>query len=81
MLNMSGYSNSAKGNSPSRKSWKWMLIDAAIIGAIASFAGIGGGGPTLATLWIAFKAFGLSFFMQLAVERGLKRPPPDEPTS
>jgi len=80
MLNMSGYSNSAEGSSSSRKSWKWMLIDAAIIGAIAAFAGIGGGGPTLGTVWIAFKAFGLSFFMQLAVERGLKRPPPDEPT-
>ncbi len=74
MLNMSGYSNSAPGATSSRKTWKWMLVDAAIIGAIASFAGIGGGGPTLDTVWIAFKAFGLAFFIQLAVERGLKRP-------
>lgn len=78
MLNMSGRNNAAIADSNGRKKWTWMLIDAAIIGAIAAFAGIGGGGPTVETMWIAFKAFGLAFFMQLAVERGLKRPQPTE---
>lgn len=50
-----------------------MLVDSAIIAGIAAFAAIGGGGPTWDTLWIAFKAFGAGFLLQLAVERGLKR--------
>lgn len=76
MLNMTGQENGVINTAEGRKAFKWMLADAAIIGAIAAFAGIGGGGPTWATLWIAFKAFGLAFFMQLAVERGLKKPTP-----
>jgi len=77
MLNMSGRTEGATTSTNGRKAFKWMLIDAAIIGAIACFAGMGGGGPTWDTLWIAFKAFGLAFFMQLAVERGLKKPSPE----
>lgn len=52
-----------------------MLVDAAIIGAIAVFAVIGGAPPTWDTAWVAFKAFGAAFVIQLAVERGLKRAP------
>lgn len=77
MLDMHGKKGSAITVSNDRKTWTAMLIDAGIIGAIAAFAGIGGGGPTIDTLWIAFKGFGLAFFMQLAVERGLKRPAED----
>uniref|UniRef100_A0A6H1ZXS5 Holin n=1 Tax=viral metagenome TaxID=1070528 RepID=A0A6H1ZXS5_9ZZZZ len=50
-----------------------MLIDSCIIGGIAAFAAIGGNAPNWETLWIAFKAFGISFLMQLAIERGIKR--------
>jgi len=75
MLDMHGKVASASSAVNGRKTWKAMIIDAAIIGAIAAFASIGGEGPTLDVLWTVFKAFGLSFFMQLAVERGLKRPP------
>lgn len=77
VLDMHGAKASANTPKDTRKTWNAMLIDAAIIGAIAAFAGIGGGGPTIDTLWIAFKGFGLAFFMQLAVERGLKRPTPE----
>lgn len=77
MLDMHGANASVTPTKDSRKTWTAMIIDAAIIGAIAAFAGIGGGGPTIDTLWIAFKGFGLAFFMQLAVERGLKRPSPE----
>ena len=73
MLNMISPNDGAANDDTGRKTWTWMLVDAAIIGAIAAFAGIGGGGPSVDALWVAFKAFGLAFFMQLAVERGLKR--------
>lgn len=59
----------------SRKPWKWMVIDSAIIGGIAVFATIGSMLPTWETAWVAFKAFGAAFLIQLAVERGLKRRP------
>ena len=52
-----------------------MLVDSVIIGAIAVFAVIGTAPPTWDTAWVAFKAFGAAFVIQLAVERGLKRAP------
>jgi hypothetical protein len=58
-----------------RKTWREILIDSAIIGAIAAFAVIGGAPPTWDTAWVVFKAFGAAFVIQLAVERGLKRAP------
>jgi hypothetical protein len=66
--------SAADGEDP-RKTWREMLVDAAIIGAIAVFAVIGGAPPTWDTAWVAFKAFGAAFVIQLAVERGLKRAP------
>ncbi len=73
MLNLSGRTNSSENTGSSRKAWRWMIVDAAIVGGIAAFAAIGGGGPTWGTAWVAFKGFGLAFLLQLAVERGLKR--------
>jgi uncharacterized membrane protein SirB2 len=52
-----------------------MLVDAAIIGGIVLFATIGSMPASWETAWIAFKAFGAAFLIQLAVERGLKRAP------
>lgn len=57
---------------PRRKPWDDMLMDSAIIGAISFFATLGDV-ATLAGLFIAAKAFGAGFFIQLAVERGIKR--------
>lgn len=74
MLDMHGKPAAVPNPNDGRKTWAAMLIDAAIIGAIAAFASIGGNGPTMEVLWTVFKAFGLAFFIQLAVERGLKRP-------
>ena len=76
MLDMTNRDHLTVNGGNGRKTISWMIVDAAIIGAIAAFAAIGGGGPSWETCWIAFKAFGLAFFMQLAVERGLKRPTP-----
>lgn len=73
MLNLSGRHNSPENTGSSRKTFKWMLIDAAIVGGIATFSAINAAGPTWATAWIAFKAFGAAFLLQLYVERGLKR--------
>jgi len=73
MLNLSGRTNSSENTGNNRKTWKWMIVDSAIVGGIAAFAAIGTAGPTWDTMWVIFKAFGLAFLLQLAVERGLKR--------
>ena len=79
MLNIASKTRSAEnpGEDP-RKTMREMLIDAAIIGAIAVFAVIGSAPPTWETAWIVLKAFGAAFVIQLAVERGLKRAPTKE---
>ena len=74
VLDMHGIKASATEPNNGRKAWKAMIIDATIIGFIAAFASIGGAGLSFDTLETAFIAFGLAFFMQLAVEKGLKRP-------
>ena len=54
-----------------------MLIDAFIIGFIALLSTLGNEIPCQADLYVALKAFGLAFFMQVAIERGLKKPQPE----
>ena len=56
-----------------RKAWKWMLVDSAIIGAIAMAASMPSTVPEIADLWVMFKAFLGAFILQIAVERGLKK--------
>ena len=73
MLNMSGLNNSTTSDESGRKAWKWMLIDSVIIGAIGFFSSLPEGVPTYTTFYIAIKAFGLAFVIQLAMESGLKR--------
>ena len=75
MLNIASQPHLNEDGEDTRKTWREMLIDAAIIGAIALFACIGTAPPTWDTAWIAFKAFGAAFAIQLAVERGIKRAP------
>lgn len=74
MLDMHGKTASAAELNDGRKTWKAMIIDAAIIGGIAIFAAIGSMDPSYEMLWIAFKGFGGAFLLQLAIERGIKRP-------
>lgn len=50
-----------------------MVVDAAIVGGISLFTELVAGPPTWLGLYKAAAAFGLAFFIQLAVERGLKR--------
>ena len=75
MLNIASQPSPAKDGQDPRKTWTGILIDSAIIGAIALFACIGSAPPTWDTAWVAFKAFGAAFAVQLAWERGLKRAP------
>ena len=73
MLNLCGRTNSPKNTDGPRKTWKWMIVDSAIIGGISVFTELITGPPTWTTAYKAAVAFGLAFFIQLAVERGLKR--------
>ncbi|TKJ25415.1 MAG: hypothetical protein CEE41_04375 [Hadesarchaea archaeon B3_Hades] len=73
MLNLSGWTNSPENTGDSRKTWRWILIDSAIIGGISLFTELATGPPTWMSAYKAAMAFGLAFFIQLAVERGLKR--------
>jgi hypothetical protein len=55
------------------KPWKWILIDSAIIAAIAAVASLPETRlPTATELYTALRAFLYSFLVQLAVERGYK---------
>ena len=78
MLNISRQTNPGEESGDGRKTWADMLVDSAIIGGIAVFASIGSMPLTWDTSWIAFKAFGAAFLVQLAIERGLKRARPEE---
>ena len=78
MLNISRQTNPGGESGDGRKTWTDMLIDSTIIGGIAVFASIGSMPLTWDTSWIAFKAFGAAFLVQLAIERGLKRARPEE---
>jgi len=73
VLNLSGRTYSSENTGSSRKTWTAMLIDSAIIGGISLFTELISGPPTWMGLYKAGLAFGLAFFIQLAVERGLKR--------
>lgn len=78
MLDMVNRSHTAKGRGNPRKALKWILVDSAIIGAIAMAASMPGSAPGLPELWVMFKAFFGAFVLQLAVERGLKKAEDEE---
>ena len=63
-------------DSPNRQNTKsitWMLIDSAIIAAIAFLAALPADRlPNIFDLYVALKAFAYAFVVQLAVERGIK---------
>lgn len=73
MLNMTGRPDTNANGTKKQKSMKEMMIDALIIGAIATAAVMGNDVPSWTEVWVMLKAFGLAFFTQLALERGLKR--------
>jgi hypothetical protein len=55
------------------KAIKWIIIDSIIIASIALLSSLPPDRlPSLLDLYVALKAFLYSFFIQLAVERGLK---------
>jgi len=56
-----------------RKPIKWILVDSAIIGGIAMCAAMPPAIPGINELWVMGKAFSAAFFLQLAIERGIKR--------
>ncbi len=71
---MHGETASATKVNDDRKAMWAMIIDAAIIGGISVFAAIGTLPFDYEMLGVAFKAFGGAFLLQLAIERGIKRP-------
>jgi len=73
MLNICGRTGSSENTGNTRKTFKWMLADSAIVGGISLFTELIAGPPSWLGLYKAAMAFGLAFFIQLAVERGLKR--------
>jgi len=56
-----------------RKEMLNMIVDAFIIAMIAVAAVMGNDVPTVTEVWVICKAFLAAFFLQLAVERGIKR--------
>ena len=55
------------------KSFKWIIVDSAIIAGIAFMATLPADRlPSLLDLYIALRAFFYALLLQLAVERGLK---------
>ena len=73
ILNLSGRTNATENTGSTRKARRWIIIDSAIIRGISLFTELISGPPTWMGLYKAGVAFGLAFFIQLAVERGLKR--------
>ena len=65
------HTNSKKKNS--RKPFKWILIDSALIGLISCLATLPETFPTLQHCWTAVKAFLGGFILQMIVERGIKK--------
>ena len=58
---------------PGEKPFKWMLIDSAIVAAIAFIATLPATRiPTLDDFYFAVRAFFYTFLAQLAIERGIK---------
>lgn len=74
MLNVISPQGGAANDDTGRKTWTWMLLDSAIIGGIGLFTELISGPPSIEGLYKAVVSFGLAFFIQLAIERGLKRP-------
>lgn len=58
-----------------QKPWKWILIDSLIIALVAMVAVMPSAMPDVNSAYVMFKAFLISFVLQLAVERGLKQKP------
>ena len=55
------------------KPWKWILIDSLIIAALATAVNMPSAIPGVNEAWVMAKAFFGAFFLQLAIERGIKR--------
>ena len=73
MIDMTNRSHNDPDNKNTRKAWKWIILDSAIIGAIAIGASMPSGVPTIAEVWVMAKAFFIAFIFQVAIERGLKK--------
>lgn len=73
MLDLLNRSHTNPQRKNTRKEIEWILVDSIIIGAIAMAASMPSTIPTPIHLYVMLKAFIGSFFIQLAIERGLKR--------
>ena len=60
----------------SQKELKWILVDALVVAFIALFAIAPQTIPDMAQCWTMIKAFLAAFFVEVAVERGIKQKEP-----
>lgn len=65
-------SAAAKEKLQTVKPFKYILLDSCVVAGIAALATMNNHIPELEELWTASKAFGATFLLELAVERGLK---------
>lgn len=70
--NAIGKSNSVVKKIVGSKSFKDMVIDSLIVAGV-SFFSVWTGEPTIQQCFIVIKAAGLSFFVQLVYEKGIKK--------
>ena len=56
-----------------QKSWKLIVLDASVMSLIALFAVCPIEIPNVNDLYVMARAFGASFVLEVAVERGLKK--------
>ena len=70
--------HNTEDGSNSVKPWRWILVDSAIIGAIAMAAVMPGEIPRVSDIWVMAKAFFAAFIVQVGIERGLKKLKPAE---
>lgn len=73
MLDMVNRGHNNPNGKDSRKPFKWILVDSAIIALIAMAIVMPERIPNAQDLYTMFKAFLAAFIYQLAVERGIKK--------
>lgn len=71
IMNASGSTSVSIDETP-KKGFFWMIVDSAIVAGITAFTALASGDTTLALKEVLIAGC-LAFFVQLAVERGVKK--------
>lgn len=62
----------AKLKLETKKPFKYIVLDSCVVAGIAAFAVMSNHIPSLEEAYMIIKAFGATFLLEIAVERGLK---------